>query len=373
MGVQMIPGLAVLLLAFAAPGARQPASARVPAPTFEQISQAAQQARDQNRDEDAIRLFQQGLKLKPDWDEGLWYLGTLSYEKERFREARDLLRHFLAQNPQHGPGWALLGLSEYKTREYGRALPHLQRARALGLEDRKELANAVFYHEAVLLTRSEQYHDSLLLLYQMRGAGQAQEALEEPAGLAVLGYPLLPEEVPAQRRALVRMAGAGNFARLDQRRADAEKLLREMVDEYPREPGVHYQYGLLLLDDRPAEGIAEMEKELTITPSYVPARLRLAEYYLAQSEPAKARPYVDEVIKMEPGNATAHLLLGEALGKTGDDAGSIRELELARELAPKRGKVLWALLRAYKAAGRQSDADRIRAEIENLSEAESAR
>lgn len=372
MGTSMITGLLVLL-ALATSGTGHPGTAQAKPQSFEQIAQEAQRARDENRDEDAIRLYQQSLKLNGDWDEGLWYLGTLFYETDRFGEARDVMRHFLAQNPNNGPGWALLGLSEYKTREYGRALQHLQRSRTVGLEDRKELANAVFFFEAALLTRAQQYHDSLLLLYQMRGAGQPQESLEEVAGLAVLGYPLLPEEVPAQRKALIRQAGAANFARIDQRRADAEALLRKMVAQYPQEPGVHYQYGLLLLDDRPAEGIAEMEKELAITPSYVPARLRLAEYYLAQSEPAKARPYVDEAIKMEPGNATAHLLLGETLGKTGDDAGSIRELELARELAPKRGKVLWALLRAYKAAGRQSDADRIRAEIENLSEAESAR
>jgi tetratricopeptide (TPR) repeat protein len=369
----MIAGLAVLLVTFAAPFAPQSARAQSPAPSFDQISQAAQQARDENRDDDAVRLFQQGLKQKPDWDEGLWYLGTLFYEKERFSEARDLFRHFLAQNPTHGPGWGLLGLSEYKTREYERALQHFQRARALGLENRVELANAVFYHQAVLLIRFEQFHDGLLLLYQMRGAGVAQDSLEEPAGLAALGYPLLPEEVPLHRRPLVRMAGAGTFARVDQRRDEAERLFHKMADEYPREPGVHYQYGLLLLDDRPAEGIQEMQKELAITPSHVPARLRLAEYYLAQSQPEKARPYLDEVNSLEPKNGTVHLLLGETLANAGDSAGAIRELELANELTPGRPKVLWALLRAYRAAGRQADADRVKTELEKLTEAASTK
>ena len=369
----MIAGFAALLLASAAALTPQSASAQVPAPSFEQISQEAQKARDAYRDDDAIRLFQQGLTLNPDWDEGLWYLATMFYEKERFSEARDLLRHFLAQNPKHGPGWGLLGLSEYKTHEYERALQHFQRAREFGLENRQELANAVFYHEAVLFIRFEQFHDGLLLLYQMRGAGVAQDSLEEPAGLAALGYPLLPEEVPVQRWPLVRLAGAGTFALMDQRRADAEVLFRKMVQEYPQEPGVHYQFGLLLMDDQPAEGVQEMQKELAISPSHVPARLRLAEYYLAQSQPEKAQPYLDEVINLEPKNATVHLLLGETRAKSGDTAGAIRELELANELTPQRPKVLWDLLRAYQAAGREADVDRVRAEIQKLNQAEPAK
>ena len=333
-------------------------------PSFEQISREAEQARNLNRDDDAIRLYQRGLELQPDWDEGLWYLATLQYEKEHFGEARDLLRHFVAQNPKHGPAWALLGLSEYKNREYERALAHLEQSLTLGLGDRKELATSVFYFKAVLLSRFEQYHDALALLYQMRGTGQDQGPLEEPAGLAVLGYPLLPEEVPAARRELVRLAGAGTFARTDQRRPEAEKLFRQMVDEFPAEPGVHYQYGLLLLEDRPEEGIEEMQKELAISSSHIPARLRLAEYYLAQSQPEKARPYLNEVLKLEPKDASAHLLMGETLTSAGDTAGAIRELELAKILAPGRGRVLWALLRAYMAAGRSDAAARIKAEIE---------
>src|SRR5438105_2915518 len=198
----------------------------------------------------------------------------------------------------------------------------------------------------------------------MRGAGRDQGPLEEPAGLAVLGYPLVPGEVPASRRELVRLAGAGAFARTDQLRPEADKLFRKMADDFPAEPGVHYQYGLLLLEDRPAAGMDEMHKELAISPSHTPARLRVAEYYLAQSQPEKARPYLDQVLKLEPKDASGHLLMGEMLTSTGDAVGAIRELELAKELAPGRGRVLWALLRAYMAAGRTDDADHIKAEIE---------
>ncbi len=369
----MITHIAALVLALAFSGSAQRGAAKAPAQSFEQLSRAAQQARDENRNDEAIRLFQQGLKLRPDWNEGLWYLGTLLYEKERFSEARDLFRHFIAQNPKYGPGWAVLGMSEYKTREYARALDHLKRAMSMGVGDRKQLADSMFYYVAVLLTRYEQFHDSLELLLQMRGAGTDESLLEQPAGLAALGYPLLPEEIPAPRRELARLAGAGTFALLDQRRAEAEKLFGKMAAEYPQEPGVHYQYGSLLLSDRPEAGIQEMQRELQISPSNIPSRLRLAEYYMAQSEPQKAQTYLDEVIRLEPKNASAHMMTGEMLAGKGDVNGAIRELELARDQAPDRTRIRWALLRVYTAAGRREDANREKAIIEKLTQQQSGK
>ncbi len=373
----MIADIAALLLGFAVSVSAQAVPAGKPSKvlpqSFEQVARAAQQARDENRDDDAMRLFQQGLKLNPDWDEGLWYLGTMLYEKERYGQARDLLRHFVAQDQKFGPGWAVLGMSEYQVREYARALTHLQRSLSLGLGDRKQLADSVFYYVAVLLTRFEQFHDSLQLLWQLRGAGQSETLLEEPAGLAALGYALLPQEMPAPRRELARLAGKGTFALLDQRRDDAGKYFSKMAEEYPKEPGVHYQYGTLLLNDHPQEGIRELEKELEISPSHIPARLRLAEYYLTQSLPEKAQPYLDQIITLEPKNASGHMLMGEMLASKKDGPGAIRELELAREQAPDRLRIRWDLLRAYTAAGRPEDAKRERAEIERLSRQQSGK
>ncbi len=369
----MIAGAIALFLAFACPVSPQKAPTKPPAPSFAQISKAALQARDEGHDDEAIRLFRQGLKLKSDWEEGLWYLGTMLYEKESFEEARDLLRRFVAQSPKFGPGWALLGMSEFQTREYARSLEHLKRSASLGLGDRKRLADSVFYHTAILLTRFEQYHDSLELLWQMRGAGMPETLLLEPAGLAALGYPLLPAEIPTQRREMFRLAGAGTFALLDQRRDEAGKSFEKLAQLYPEEPGVHYQYGTLLLNDRPEAGIQELLKELQISPSHVSARLRLAEYYLAQTDAKKARPLLDEVIRIEPKNATGHMLLGELLAGTGDNASAIRELELARDQAPARTRIRWALLRAYQAAGRREDASREKAEIEKLTAQQSGK
>jgi predicted Zn-dependent protease len=338
---------------------------------FEKIAREAQRAREENRDDDAVRLYQQGLNLKPTWQEGLWYLSTLRYQREQYSAARDLLRRFTADDPQTGPGWALLGMSEFQTHEYSRSLDHLERAMSLGLGDRKDMAQSVFYFVSTLLTRFEQYDDSMNLLIAIVKSGQPTDSLIEPVGLASLRMPLLPAEIPADRRALIRMAGQGALAMEAQHQAEAERLFSAMVAAYPNEPGVHFLYGALLMDVRPGDGIREMKRELEILPYNVSARLRLAEEYVKEEKIEEALPLAQMAIKLEPARASAHMMLGEVLVAKGDLPGGIRELETARDEAPRTIRTRWDLLRAYTAAKQGDDAKREKEEIEKLSKSDS--
>lgn len=333
---------------------------------FEQLSRAAEQARNESRDDEAMRFYQQALQLRPTWPEGLWYLSTLLYEKERYSEARDHLRRFLALNPQTGPAWALLGMSEFQTREYARSLDHLQRAMSLGLGDRKEMAQSTFYFVAVLRTRFEHYTDSMNLLMAMVKSDQKTDLLVEPIGLAALRLPFLPAEIPADRRALVRLAGLAVLAMEAQRQEDTEKLFQQMMTDYGTEPGVHFLYGAFLMDQRPEEGMREMKRELEISPSSVAARVRMAEQLLKDEKPADALQLAQQAIELEPDSSTARLILGESLIATGDSTKGIAELEKARDAAPERVRTHWDLLRAYTAAGRPEDAKREKEAIEKL-------
>ena len=330
------------------------------------MSRSANLARTENRDDEAIQLYQRALNLRPTWKEGLWYLSTILYEKERYASACDLLRRFVSQDPETGPGWALLGMSEFQTREYSRSLDHLQHAMALGMGGRKEMAQSVFYFVAVLRTRFEQFNESSGLLIAMVKSGQQPDLLVEPLGLAALRMPFLPAEISADRHELIRMAGQGVLALEGQRQEEAQKLFGGMVAAYPTEPGVHFLYGAFLLDLRPEDGVAEMKRELEVSPSHVPARLRLAEEYVKEERPDEALPLVQEAIRLEPGYAPAHLMMGEVLVAKGDTAGGIRELEIAEKSAPQTVRTHWDLLRAYAAAGRSNDATREKEEIEKL-------
>lgn len=366
-------GLSAFLTAQAAPaasaggaGQRKAHNAEASPAAFEQLSKAADRARSENDNENAIRLYRRALSLRPAWPEGLWYLGILEYEKERFLDARDVLRRFVSYDPTAGPGWAVLGMSEFKSREYSRAFDHLRRAMALGMGGRKEMAQSVFYFVAVLLTRFEQYNESMNMLLAMVKSAQKTDLLVEPLGLAALRMPLLPAEIPPDRREMIRMAGQGALAVEAGRQDEAEKLFSGIVAAHPNEPGAHFLYGVFLLDLRPADGIAEIKRELEISPFHVAARLRLVEEYLKEERFDESLMLAEEAVKLEPKDGPAHMMLGEVLLAKGDLAGGILELEASEKQAPETVRTRWDLLRAYTTAGRKDDAQREKEEIEKL-------
>jgi tetratricopeptide (TPR) repeat protein len=369
--ILMVWSMAMPLQAAPAAHASGPTHPEAPS-NFTRVSQAAVRAREEGRREDAVRLYKQALALDPNWKEGMWSLSTLLYDKTQYADARDVLRRFVALDPDPGLGWALLGMSEFQTRDYSRALDHLERAMAQGLGGQKEVAQSVFYFAAALLNRFERFDESMSLLIEMVKSGQAAGPLTEPLGLAALRLPLLPSEIPADRKPMIRMAGQAALALEAQHRDEAEVLFTGMVTEYPNEPGVHFLYGAFLLDVRPEAGVREMKKELDLSPSNVSARLRLAEEYVKEQQSDLALPLAQEAIQLDPKRGPAHMILGEVLVAKGDLAAGIRELETAREEAPQTVRIRWDLLRAYTSAGRSEDAKREKEDIEKLSNPERA-
>jgi predicted Zn-dependent protease len=200
----------------------------------------------------------------------------------------------------------------------------------------------------------------------MARSGQAESFLVEPLGLAVLRMPLLPAEIPSDRREMVRLAGEGSLAFNDQHHEEAEKLFRQMLADYPNEPGVHFLFGTFLMNLRPEEAVGEMQRELEISPFHVLARVRLADEYVKEGKLDLGLSLAEEAVKLEPKDASAHLAYGQALIAKGDSSGGIRELESARDRAPEIVKIRLALLRAYSAAGRSEDARQEKAAIEKL-------
>ena len=59
------------------PAMRAPASGDA---AIARIAKEADAAREANRMPDAIALYRKGVAIKPYWEEGWWYLGTLYYD-----------------------------------------------------------------------------------------------------------------------------------------------------------------------------------------------------------------------------------------------------------------------------------------------------
>src|SRR5580698_2342036 len=105
-----------------AQGVRTPASLAA-------LQTEASDAREQNRSQDAIRLYREALRLQPSWSEGWWYLGTLLYDQNAYIPARDALARLVQLEPKSPPtAWALLGLCEFETKNYPDSLHHLERS-----------------------------------------------------------------------------------------------------------------------------------------------------------------------------------------------------------------------------------------------------
>jgi len=343
-----------------------PAARAQTAHSFQQLITAADRAREQSRDDEAILLYRQALAVKPESAEGRWYLGILLYAKNEYSAARDALRTFVALRPDTGAAWAFLGLSEFQLREYTRAFDHLQRAMATGMGDDEDLKHSVFYSVSILLTRFEHYDDSIGMLGAIVNTRRCDDTVIDVEGLAGLRMPLFSSEIPQDRRELVCLAGKGFCAVHQGRVDDALQSFTTMRDSFTKEPGVHFLLGSFLMNTRPEDGIAEMKRELEISPSHVPARNRLAEQYTKSGQYEQALTLAREAGKLEPKNFSVNIALGEALLAKGDTAEGIKQLETARELAPENTRIRWDLARAYAAIGRSEDAQREKHEIERL-------
>ena len=85
-------------------------------PTFQTLARQADAARDGKRLDKAAALYRQALKLKPDWDEGLWNLGSITYDLDRYQECAATFRKLAALKPESVPAWTMAGLCEYRLR-----------------------------------------------------------------------------------------------------------------------------------------------------------------------------------------------------------------------------------------------------------------
>src|SRR5881628_1747649 len=126
----MIPLFFLLLFAETQKSPSPAASQR-----FAQVSKEAAQAREQERLDEAVRLYREAVRLRPDWKEGWWYLGTMFYDQDRYEEGRAAMRRFTVLDAKVAPAWAFLGSCEHPLKEYEQALVHLKRAIALGLDE----------------------------------------------------------------------------------------------------------------------------------------------------------------------------------------------------------------------------------------------
>src|SRR5215469_574140 len=266
----MIIALVLLLFAETQKGSSMAASGH-----FLQVSKQAAEAREQGRWADAERLYREAVRLRPDWKEGWWYLGTMFYDQDRYEEGRAVLRRFSVLDPRVAMGWAFLGLCEFETKKYAEALAHLEHAVKRGLDETSSLGVVTRYHLALLHTREGNFETALEILMRSAQLGNDKPEFVEAAGLAGLRKTLLPSELPPAELQLVLQVGRAVIDTGARRPAEAEKEFKNLVASYPQIPHLHYLFGSFLLTSDPDAGLVELKKELDLSPQDQPALVQI--------------------------------------------------------------------------------------------------
>jgi tetratricopeptide (TPR) repeat protein len=338
---------------------------------FDQFVKRGDEARLAQRLDEAITLYGRALKIKPTWPDGWWYIGAILYEKDLYPQARDAFQNLQALEPERGAGWAMLGLCQFQTAEYERAVISLQTARSKGITGTSELASVARYHAAILYIRFEQFEVAFDILTEFMRFGHYSPKVVEAFGLALMRMPFLPKEVPADKREQILIAGqaAYNMAarQLDQARTAFDMLL----ERYSKEPNVHYAFGVYLLNQDADAALKEFKRELEISPNHFPSMVQMAFEYLKRDQYNDALPLAEKAVQLAPKMYPARNVLGRVLLELGQVDRSIKELEEGARLAPSSPEMRFALARAYAKAGRKEDANREREAFKKLQEQQS--
>jgi len=327
---------------------------------FDKFSKQADEAREAGRLEDAIRLYNQALELNPKWMEGWWYLGSIFYDRDRYSEAAEALKILLSLGRENGPAWTLLGLCEFQLRNYKEALADLLYGKQLGVGDNKAFINVARYHGSLLLTRSGQFEMGFEELRPFAREGNESLSVIEAFGLNILRMPMLPAEMPPDKRELVLLAGRAAWHQAARHPQEADKAFKELLARYPDAPNANYAYGVFQLIDTPDAALESFRRELQVKPDNVPAMLQIAFEYIKRNDYEQALPFAQKAVDAAPDFFVTHNALGRVLLEVGKVQEAIKELELGVKQAPDSPEMRFALARAYAKAGRREDARRER-------------
>lgn len=347
--------------------------------SFDKLAARAQMAMEANQVPQAILLYERATALRPSWSEGWWYVGTMCFDTDQLNKAREAFLHFVAvEHRQPGPGYGMLGLTEFKLNNYRDALASLERGRELGLGTNPALVQRALYEDGILQNLFGQPEIALvrltLVANQIAAANPNMPEdsvlmnadLLDAFGLAALRIPKLPAAIDRDRASLIRRAGHAQALIALQDRAAAGAELKQLVAQYPSEPNMHYMYGVYLLKEDPPAAIKEFREEITVSPKSAAARIQLAFESLRVSDYKQGLIYADQAVALVPDNFAAHVVCGKLWLGLGNTSRALHELQTAVRLSPGSPDAHFALSRALTAAGRTREAAQQRAEFERL-------
>ncbi len=341
-----------------------------PAPSQENVDDLARRAEallDSNPAE-AATLYKRALAVRPAWAEGWLYRGVALYQSNSFAQATDALRKGIALAPRVGTAWALLGLSEAELDNSEQALADIHKGEELGIGGNPQFERAVRVKAAQILIHASSFDEALGELYPLSTRNDHTPALVQTMGLCALAESEPLESLSADRRSVVDLIGKAAWAAASQHPEEAAAAYRQALEQFPKARGVHYAYGLSLMDTDLGAALAEYKKEIENNPKHWPALLVITSIQIKQAQPDEAIKSLREAMRLAPAKYRwlCHAELGHANLIGGNVGAAIPELETAARLQPSNAQVHYFLSQAYRRSGKSQDAAKESAAFQKL-------
>jgi len=326
-----------------------------PPQNFTELAASAASNRDNGNTDTAVQQYRQALQMQPDWAEGWWNLGSLYYAENQYIPASDAFQKLASLRPQVGVVWSMLGLCEFETRNYAKALQDLETGQQLGSIPDEQLAQVAGYHLALLQNQSGDFPSATQTIRSAFGDGGIPDAAKEILGLALLHIPLFPDNVDPARDALVQAAGNLGALLNQGRTTEAVAAFPALLAQYPKIPYLHLAYANALISLgqlRPA--LRAIQEEEALSPQASLPWVAESQVDLLLHHNTQALAAARKAVALDPQSPTARKMLVQALVSHGEIAAAQKQKALWKSLPREPSHPEARILSLYTAQGNGS-------------------
>ena len=255
------------------------------------------------------------------------------------------LRNWL---PEAGPAWNFLGLCEYETKDYAKALEHLTTGQKLGDTDDPEISRVAKYHLALLLIYSGDFEAGTAELRPLVAEGQTGAKAKIALALAALRAPVLPEQVDPSQDALLQDVGSAATLAAQGQTAAATANFAALLEKYPATPYLHFAGGPRF--SRPnttSTRRPHFASETKLSPQSALPHVQLGRCELSLQRPQQALQAARTHGRLAPDSSAARELLGRSLEAANEGQKASQEFAAAKQLLPEKPVVEAAIRQRY--------------------------
>jgi Flp pilus assembly protein TadD len=292
----------------------------------------------QQRETEAISLYERALRLKPGDAVTRRNLGVAYFRARQYQPALPLLESSAKETPSFQvlevAGLDAFALDRYELAEHYLEAAH--RAQPNDLETLDMLGKAYL--------RTKNYSGVRDVFRQIMAINPDSAAAH--AMMAMAYDKLYREEDAIREFEAARVAdptypgihtGLGVIYWRNDNLDAAEREFREELSRYPQDPIANCTLGRILRRrNKPSDAILYLKTALAANPSYQDALLELGECLIRLDQPASAIEPLRKAIELAPDDAEAHFILGTALNKSGNLDEGARERAICAQLRTKQ-------------------------------------